>query len=440
MARGMPKRGQDDALRSRRQDPIGPSLGDDLSATVTRLPPVGGLLGVEGLSVKKRTVAGLVAAVVLTVEPMSGAVAVSSPTIGSSAAGSGVLLARGTVLDAGQRPAAGARVTMVAWPSNDVLESMRVGDSFKLQVLSTAVTDARGGYALGATARDGVAPFADRFGNVNVDVFADSGSGAHSMQSTSLTPSPGTTTLAGARSVSGAVPPAAVSVPTMVLTARAATSPGQRAGALAHGMNKTCSSFYVGDLGNHTALVGSHYSTTTGVKHDFKYTSGATTTFGVGYSLSGKFGTFSKSGTHTRSSTAVVEFPAASGNRHDYTYFQWGKYHVTCADPGSIPTSSWYEARSRRFVGGSTIWNGPTAPSAGYCVTNAAGSRFVRTTSKAYEAGGGADVSAVLGIDLSARTGYSSAAEIAYSFSSTRRLCGTRDFPGGSPSRLVAKG
>lgn len=51
----------------------------------------------------------------------------------------------------------------------------------------------------------------------------------------------------------------------------------------------------------------------------------------------------------------------------------------------------------------------------------------------------GADTSGSIGIDLSSRTGYTSALKLVFTFTSTRQLCGTNDFPGGSnPKRLVA--
>ena len=42
----------------------------------------------------------------------------------------------------------------------------------------------------------------------------------------------------------------------------------------------------------------------------------------------------------------------------------------------------------------------------------------------------GSDVSAAIGIDLSSQSGYTSSSKVSFSFSSTRHLCGTTDYPG----------
>jgi hypothetical protein len=56
-----------------------------------------------------------------------------------------------------------------------------------------------------------------------------------------------------------------------------------------------------------------------------------------------------------------------------------------------------------------------------------------------YENSSGVSISGPLGIDLSARTGYSSTAKIIFSFTKKKRLCGTNADPGDNARRLVSR-
>jgi hypothetical protein len=122
------------------------------------------------------------------------------------------------------------------------------------------------------------------------------------------------------------------------------------------------------------------------------------------------------------------------GRQHDYTYFNYDKYLVGCT--GSMK----YQVRATSWVGGASTWVPPTAPTANYCLSYAKGTTFTKDTTTAYNFSSGADLSGAIGIDLSARTGYSSSAKVKFVFGATRHLCGTNGYPGSTtPSRLVAK-
>jgi hypothetical protein len=60
-----------------------------------------------------------------------------------------------------------------------------------------------------------------------------------------------------------------------------------------------------------------------------------------------------------------------------------------------------------------------------------AGTTFTKDRTKAITWTNGASLAGAIGIDLSARTGYSTDAEVIFTFSRDRRLCGTGDNPGG---------
>lgn len=108
----------------------------------------------------------------------------------SAHAATGIILAQGIVQDAANRPATHAKVMLIAWPSNDVLDALKVGDSVRLQPLATTFTDAAGRYSLTVADESALAPFADRYGNVNVDIVAQGTNGLKSLASTPLDPDP----------------------------------------------------------------------------------------------------------------------------------------------------------------------------------------------------------------------------------------------------------
>ena len=108
-------------------------------------------------------------------------------------------VARGKVLKSDKSPAAHRRVRMMAWPTDDVLAAMKVGDKFKMQILDEAVTDAAGNYTLAVPSVEALAPVADTAGIVNVDVVAEDGAGGQSVTSVPLPPQLGRAATARAR-------------------------------------------------------------------------------------------------------------------------------------------------------------------------------------------------------------------------------------------------
>ena len=78
-----------------------------------------------------------------------------------------------------------------------------------------------------------------------------------------------------------------------------------------------------------------------------------------------------------------------------------------------------------------------------YCAYMASGTSFTKSLSTAVTWSNGAKLGSAIGIDLSSRTGFATDAKLTYSFSATRKLCGTNGYPGGSgataPRRLYAK-
>jgi hypothetical protein len=78
-------------------------------------------------------------------------------------------------------------------------------------------------------------------------------------------------------------------------------------------------------------------------------------------------------------------------------------------------------------------------PSATKCLIHDAGTTFTGKWGKAHSFAGGVQTAGILGIDLNVSTGFSSDAASYYKFSKTRKLCGSNDYEGGQPRRLVVK-
>jgi hypothetical protein len=163
---------------------------------------------------------------------------------------------------------------------------------------------------------------------------------------------------------------------------------------------------------------------------NFTYGNGQNSSLGVAVSSSGSYGSWSGSGTYSISSTSSESFPAFSGaTSHRYrTEFVYEKYLVECDG---------FQTQPKSFAGGATT-TGTSPPSAGYCVVQAAGSTFRKSSSSAYTFSGGVGITSAIGINLSAHTGYNASAELTYHFTQRRDLCGTSGYPGGTPRRIVA--
>ncbi|CCH77040.1 hypothetical protein BN12_160015 [Nostocoides japonicum T1-X7] len=335
--------------------------------------------------------------------------------------------------------------------------------------------DARGHFAVAAP-RDSLAQFRDSAGNVNLELYAHDHAGNVASLSFPLT------VVSSAEGTASAKTAALVPVTTTDLTiappnasvdanSSTASSPGtpgpdEDPASGAGGTEPTepkkwsapisesssfvdgsgasapsnapqapsCQWRLISDLGYKTVWVGGTYVTNGGAKADLVYGSGASSTLGIGVSTSGSYGSFKASGSTTVSSNSSVNFPAYTGLQHDYTQFDYGKYGLSC---DGIYLN--YKVQARYWAGGASVYHPSSAPTANYCVSQVSGSSFTKSSSTAYTFSTGADVSGAIGIDLSTRTGYTPAAKVTYSFTSTRRLCGTSGAPTATPSRLVTK-
>lgn len=357
--------------------------------------------------------------------------------VGLADAAPRTMLASGAVESMSGRAVANAPVTLVVWPSQAVVSRVRVGGGFKLRVVAQTRTDAAGRYSLGAVDASLLSGSADEHGVVNYDVLTPSGSTEMDYGFSSAVTNLSTKYSADARSLGVTTEQ---SLPIIRVSAVKPVAGGtvQSASPL-YNPPSNCNAVDKYDFAPHWDLVGQTYSTASYNDSDFIYTTGSSSSLGMGYSLTGSFGTFTAQGTHNFDSTYAETYPTQSGKKYNYfrTEFGTSKYYVTC-DTG-FGLYYYYIVATSHYDGGKSIIHPSSAPTATHCVPEDGGSSTIHTT-KAVTWSNGLDTSGSFGLDLSSQTGYSSEAELTYKYhSSHARLCGVSGAPGTTPYQLVAK-
>ncbi len=370
------------------------------------------------------------------------------PNIAGSASLSTPVLASGKLTTAdGQVFPKGATVELVAYPSAEVVDAMIVGDSIQVTPVAKAIVGDGGQFEIRLPDGADFARYASDVGNVDLEVRAVSGTyyAAYSFSA----PSSGlrafgldNTAVAAARAGTAAelAPATGLSIQSLPANTAVASLAASTAGPL----NKTdvCGETLVADYGSQAVVVGGTYTGGSKRTGAFTYQSGSSSSLGVGLSTSGKKGSYSVSGTNSRSSTSTVSFAAGTGGRTYKTYFKYGKYSQWCYpvyDPGAKSVYA-YKVHASSFAGGSAI-SAASVPSASKCVPLATGSSYSKSTTSASTFASGASVSGLIGIDLSSKTGFTTTSKVKYTntYGSSRNLCGVKDVPGGSPGAIVLK-
>lgn len=172
------------------------------------------------------------------------------------------------------------------------------------------------------------------------------------------------------------------------------------------------------------------------VTDSFTYSRGQSSSLGVGFSPTGKQGTFTADGTVSTSSTASQGFPAEGpGNTLFMTYFKAGVYHDGCGTPGKgkpdrpgAGSQQRWRVLSNGWAGGDKIEHPRITPAADHCVPEVAGSTFQTSNERAVTWSGGFSIP-ILGFNGQAQTGYDTSAQLSFVFGADGNLCGTNDDP-----------
>lgn len=290
-------------------------------------------------------------------------------------------------------PQVPAGYVLMAWPPQQVLQTLKVGDTVPAALLTTNKAATTSAAATSASAVNpapaptlamtaaSLTAFANPAGDVNLELIPDS--------------------------VPGAVPDSCI--PSL---------PQFRA-----------------DEGSHATNVMQSYSTINGTLQKFNYGVGQSTTVGVGVSGSGNNGTYTGSGTAGISDTGhTQQFWPNQSNRsfnHWQTFFEWGKYYVY----NSCPQLDHYEIFPNAWNAGDAFVHPSGAPGATHCTPELKGGGLTQSSTTATTFGVGFTV---LGFSGSAQTGYSTNASIGMFFPNTAgQLCGVNGTPPNNPGILV---
>jgi len=203
--------------------------------------------------------------------------------------------------------------------------------------------------------------------------------------------------------------------------------------------------YYIKQLGKHWVTVGETYVPTSHATQHFTYAEGQSSSLGWGISASAKYGTWSGSGTYSWSSSFKEKWPTFGAHRSVWytTAFKWAEYG--CRLPGQV-NFALYGQHPNGYAGGADTRKPTFIPPTPrrFCVKQISGSTPTSNNSTAVIWTAKLAVQAVkddaaLGFEASAQTGFDGNAQITYTVSRTRYLCGWKDFPGGTPRQTVIR-
>jgi hypothetical protein len=331
--------------------------------------------------------------------PLAAGLALPSSAATNSGSGSGQLVATGTVRATGGQGMPGATVSLYAWPSDGVLQSLKPGQEIPMTLLATAKSDSSGGYQLRASA-GALLNAAVYNGYANLEI--DSGAASWSFPYRATTASPANS------------PAASADVPTVNLIPR---------------YPPPCHWVYDGQLKPSWARIGQGYVIASGISQRFTYNSGQNSSLGVGLSESGDAGSFHVGGTREESSSQSQNF------RTHYKGDDW--YHsLECSGEGTVQ----YRVRSDGYFGGAKDSNPGKRPRYQECAQEPGGQKVTTHNETAVTWSLGFHID-VVDFDGSAQTGYDSSAQLVYKFGNQGGYeCGTNNEAPASAPQLLVRG
>jgi hypothetical protein len=374
---------------------------------------------------------GLASSILVTIALAPAAATATEPrsvdwlaSIHDSADLSGPVIVAGSVRDAKGRPTSG-RAALLAFPPQDVMSAMKVGDSVRIVPVGKGRVDPDGTFAVRWDPRIPIGDFVSSMDTVDLEVVVEGPTGAGVVSlSREVTPDGRAVEVAGnAARDPHSRPEVVLTLDPRLARARQSSESTDRAVRDAAGpvyCVNTLKSIYppvwhlVAEL-----YTGPHATV------DFTYSVGAQSTLGVGLSVSGSAGSFSQSGKVTVASTGSVNFAEVPQNqrRVEETQWRYGKWDLTC------PMVPRFEARPHSWIGGSTYYNAAVTPAAPYCTPYLVGDRPSIDQHRAVEWSNGVKIAALIGVDLSSTTGFTTNAGQKWTFKANGKLCGTNAYP-----------
>ncbi|MBF4606564.1 hypothetical protein [Curtobacterium sp. VKM Ac-1393] len=228
---------------------------------------------------------------------------------------------------------------------------------------------------------------------------------------------------------------------TAVSSAEVGMQPTSARTSSATPFTQVCGETKTKNLGVRRVLVGATYALASYTNGRFVYKNGASSNLGVVYSANAKKGSWSKAGTVSRSSDAGVDYGNRYGGTAYYTYFTYGQYAQWCRPVGSTKNSVYnHVVRATGYAGGSQVASAPV-PTATKCTNFSNNTTITRSSTSSNTWEQAVNFIGPLGVTLTAKTGWSSNAAMSYTnkSGSTKRVCGTKGYWGGTPERAVTK-
>ncbi|RIJ77455.1 hypothetical protein D1871_06940 [Nakamurella silvestris] len=363
------------------------------------------------------------------------------PGVPDSGALTGDVVLAGTVT-ADSRPVAGALVVAYAWPRNDVWDATSVGRTYTMLPVAQARTDADGHYDLRVFDPRSLDPFRNDDGAVNVSLTATANGKTQVVDQVLRDAGQQTTGESEVMTDDSAMTAApAANDGSIDLNGPGSMAPDTIGGVVqpAQGSCSSMTTTNVANLPPGWVIVGQSFSGTAYVKANFKYTSGATSEFGVAASTTGAEGTWTANVGVTTSTAGQSEtdFPTKTGKgKYFYeTTFNSSKFKLGCYHYNTTQWTYSYQVRATDQFGGAKAVSTTNTSGATECIPYNKGTTLRVNKSKAITWSNGFQInSPIATVALSSRTGYSTSAELDYTQIKDIQLCGK----GGGPASTTA--
>jgi hypothetical protein len=360
------------------------------------------------------------------------------PGIAESDQLTGPILAHGLLMDTRGRPASG-QVTVIAWPRQEVMDALRVGDAVKTAPVGKASVAADGRFALRVDPKLPLNEYMSQDGSVSFDLWGVTADGSTLFSFTRKLDAgvkPAWVDPQGLRS-SGAIAPETVDV---TLRAAAGSVDMQDAASVpAPASDKACVDTVVATYNGRVGVIGEVYSGPHSTA-DFQYANGSGSTLGVAFDSPGLPVNFSASGTTGISSSGTIDYPTQAANKLTVFETTFGYQNIKRQIYGSAGCiQQGNQVRPYRWDGAVLSYTAAAAPSVIDCQpVSIVPSTLTKDKANAITFSNGLKISSVLGIDLSLKTGFNTSTRIIHRFTSVGSLCGS-DASWPNASRIVGR-
>jgi hypothetical protein len=358
--------------------------------------------GRQTMTTRKRRPGPILIAAALLTAALPITAATGSSAQGSPSPRSLPTWAHGSITGAG--PHNGVRLVLVAWPKAKI----RVGQKVHLRVVGRTTSSSSGSYAIHPS-------IALPKGIHNLEVLARSSSAVGAFGFARKV-APGGRALVPADG-SASTRPVTANIHMMALPKSEQSAARDPSFACSPIVTKTR------EFGPRSVTVGGLYSFVSDAKMKMTYTAGSTTTMGVGISIPGDFGSFSAGGTFTETSSGKEGFPTEQGQAdvNMQTQYTYGEYHVCFMS--QVQPEVWVTGDREVNV------QPPVTDPPDKCGHYHNNGFLTRTTGTAGTFKAGVNLKGVIGINLSAQSGYTKNVSITWTFPSGGYLCGTNGYP-----------